>query len=188
MRGRGTGALVPDGPHGITPAYAGKRRRVPAKLAASRDHPRVCGEECAVDGKETPCRGSPPRMRGRGRRHLGPQLLHGITPAYAGKSVSRGHAPPAGRDHPRVCGEERPVRRGACSGLGSPPRMRGRASGHTLSFVLGRITPAYAGKSSARAVDEKPSGDHPRVCGEEYVWDMLFGQALGSPPRMRGRD
>ena len=50
---------------GITPAYAGKRRRVPAKLAASRDHPRVCGEKISFFLTGCSPRGSPSRMRGK---------------------------------------------------------------------------------------------------------------------------
>ena len=30
-----------------------------------------------------------------------------------------------------------------------------------------RITPAYAGKSSAKSFNEAASRDHPRVCGEK---------------------
>ena len=45
MRGKAPEAVHPRAGRWITPAYAGKRWRVPAKLAASRDHPRVCGEK-----------------------------------------------------------------------------------------------------------------------------------------------
>ena len=51
--------------------------------------------------------------------------------------------------------------------VGSPPRMRGKATDiYTIANALG-ITPAYAGKSFGRAVRLAPGGDHPRVCGEK---------------------
>ena len=31
-------------------------------------------------------------------------------------------------------------------------------------------------------------GDHPRVCGEKILFFFWFFSALGSPPRMRGKD
>ena len=70
---------------GITPAYAGKRRRVPAKLAASRDHPRVCGEKISFFLTGCSPRGSPSRMRGKVAHPVVPVGDQGITPAYAGK-------------------------------------------------------------------------------------------------------
>ena len=65
MRGKvPAGATLPR-LGGITPAYAGKSRRVPAKLAASRDHPRVCGEKKNNYVPFCMTTGSPPRMRGK---------------------------------------------------------------------------------------------------------------------------
>ena len=85
MRGKAPGQLVGQMIIGITPAYAGKRRRVCTGLLRPRDHPRVCGEKASRMARAFWFWGSPPRMRGkgadlgRGRRALG------ITPAYAGK-------------------------------------------------------------------------------------------------------
>ena len=50
------------------------------------------------------------------------------------------------------------------------------------------VSPAYAGKSSARELLLIVSRDHPRVCGEKTVMDGGAVGALGSPPRMRGKD
>ena len=90
--------------------------------------------------------GSPPRMRGKvsGQRRFYGKA--GITPAYAGKSVSLNVLTPVFRDHPRVCGEKcKPECPDPCIS-GSPPRMRGKA--HRASGRNGfcGITPAYAGK------------------------------------------
>ena len=52
----------------ITPAYAGKSEKTPNREASGRDHPRLCGEKRMDEIKLKPCPGSPPPMRGKGRR------------------------------------------------------------------------------------------------------------------------
>ena len=70
----------------ITPAYAGKRLdKSPAHLQM-RDHPRLCGEKCSVNPNVFIIVGSPPPMRGKGRRLCDRCGQIRITPAYAGKS------------------------------------------------------------------------------------------------------
>ena len=74
---------------GITPACAGKSRATAAQQRAGRDHPRVCGEKLTTfdAGKLIP--GSPPRVRGKVDSIETGDLVHGITPACAGKSIHR---------------------------------------------------------------------------------------------------
>ena len=36
------------------------------------------------------------------------------------------------------------------------------------------ITPAYAGKSGAKNVGNRPSKDHPRLCGEKHEKHVLL--------------
>ncbi len=50
-----------------------------------------------------------------------------------------------------------------------------------------RITPAYAGKSGAKNVGNRPSKDHPRLCGEKLILMLLGNLRKGSPPPMRGK-
>ena len=147
MRGRVAAAARRDFLAGITPAYAGKstrlsriqhcaegspprmRGRVPTprpRLIKSQDHPRVCGEEHHPTPSSAAPRGSPPRMRGRGGAQRTTSHYKGITPAYAGKSLSKLRRRVGLRDHPRVCGEEGLVISQADPPQGSPPRMRGR--------------------------------------------------------------
>ena len=52
--------------------------------------------------------------------------VEGITPACAGKTLSRRGTPTEGRDHPRVCGENQEHRSAPASQSGSPPRVRGK--------------------------------------------------------------
>ena len=90
-------------------------------------------------------------------------------------------------DHPRVCGEKLRARDKISAPWGSPPRMRGKATGCALSCLFSRITPAYAGKRLYIAHCRLWCLDHPRVCGEKCFFKAFCGMVLGSPPRMRGK-
>ena len=70
----------------ITPAYAGSRPASQISRAASRDHPRVCGEQLNPMGGYNYTVGSPPRMRGAVKKGFLPTTGRWITPAYAGSS------------------------------------------------------------------------------------------------------
>ena len=93
-RMRGKEARNPPGTPGtrITPAYAGKRIILHRDDAPSRDHPRVCGEKCRQSSRESPLKGSPPRMRGKAPSLSDRRHWHRITPAYAGKRLKRSHS------------------------------------------------------------------------------------------------
>ena len=71
---------------GITPAYAGKRRKKQKNFLGNWDHPRLCGEKFQKDVNNYVFRGSPPPMRGKVPAIGSAVLAAGITPAYAGKS------------------------------------------------------------------------------------------------------
>ena len=90
-------------------------------------------------------------------------------------------------DHPRVCGEKLFIVVTLSAAVGSPPRMRGKVSFHSLANVYPGITPAYAGKSTLRMAFALHSRDHPRVCGEKTVASVMLLIAGGSPPHMRGK-
>ena len=152
----------------ITPAYAGKSPKGVNFTMPFWDHPRVCGEENSDNEGSLPETGSPPRMRGRVAAAWRTCSVAGITPAYAGKRSSTESETVQAQDHPRVCGEESQLRCAAASCEGSPPRMRGRVPLLIMQRSGVRITPAYAGKSSEPTQRSGMSGDHPRVCGEEY--------------------
>ena len=131
--------------------------------------------------------GSPPRMRGKVMRKEILRIIHGITPAYAGKREGPKNAQSKVGDHPRVCGEKCiPLTRGH-GRQGSPPRMRGKVQLGEIDLQDIWITPAYAGKSGPCPDRVPPAGDHPRVCGEKSQSTSASPRALGSPPRMRGK-
>ena len=77
-----------SGETGITLAYAGKSRVAALRLTLHRDHPRVCGEKLDRMLHHRRMTGSPPRVRGKGAHKPVRLLDGGITPAYAGKSLT----------------------------------------------------------------------------------------------------
>ena len=113
-------------PNGITPAYAGKSPYPVALTLSGGDHPRVCGEKIQGFADGCPDSGSPPRMRGKEKATQLNTWESRITPAYAGKRGRNKSRQPSAEDHPRVCGEKQKQVNRILSGLGSPPRMRGK--------------------------------------------------------------
>ena len=187
MRGKGTANIWTFTLERITPAYAGKRCRLSGVVWSSWDHPRVCGEKFVSSHGSASQLGSPPRMRGKAVRPDRKGHGQGITPAYAGKSLSPGRSTAAKRDHPRVCGEKLVSRPIHCRKAGSPPRMRGKGLTPDGHFCAYGITPAHAGKSTPFQKLKTQSWDHPRTCGEKPRWRAPPPQSEGSPPRMRGK-
>ena len=188
MRGKARLATRKASPTGITPAYAGKRKRMFQLLNVPKDHPRLCGEKyqgCAGNGRMA---GSPPPMRGKVKGGEAVTQICGITPAYAGKRGSCRSAFLRCTDHPRLCGEKWRWRLKRTRRIGSPPPMRGKVSTFFCLLMMTRITPAYAGKSSGGFRISFRLGDHPRLCGEKLCFSQTLLCHLGSPPPMRGKD
>ncbi|SCQ46913.1 Hypothetical protein PFR_JS7-2_1905 [Propionibacterium freudenreichii] len=109
----------------ITPAYAGRTSSRHRRFRGQGDHPRVCGENPPVGIQKLGRTGSPPRMRGELPPAPAGVAVAGITPAYAGRTVSCRPMWLHVRDHPRVCGENLSFSSDCCCSVGSPPRMRG---------------------------------------------------------------
>ena len=151
---------------GITPAHAGKTESAAARGGEPRDHPRACGENQRYLHQHERCRGSPPRMRGKPRKHDIVPNTAGITPAHAGKTRKLVRREVSRRDHPRACGENRLQKSISAFGSGSPPRMRGKHPHTAARVTVPRITPAHAGKTRGRFRFQKRPRDHPRACGE----------------------
>ena len=131
--------------------------------------------------------GSPPRGRGKVCSGRGFDANIGITPAWAGKSLSRPPAGGLGWDHPRVGGEKHHPTPSNAVLRGSPPRGRGKDPNGLPGDPCPGITPAWAGKrcSSGRCCMRKR--DHPRVGGEKGWGLGLKASWRGSPPRGRGK-
>jgi len=126
-RVRGTDTLKFDRMEGhrITPACAGNRHVECLSESHLEDHPRVCGEqECAPPTSHL-VEGSPPRVRGTGKKVCKVSHDGRITPACAGNRVCQDDRRNGARDHPRVCGEQPWPDGDKGTRQGSPPRVRG---------------------------------------------------------------
>ncbi len=187
MRGKGTFANSIQRLSGITPAHAGKRSSKWTARTRSWDHPRACGEKQCVLVDRYSFPGSPPRMRGKVSVSSETARPLGITPAHAGKRILSLFKALSRRDHPRACGEKGRAMFGVIKREGSPPRMRGKGVKYVVTVVTVGITPAHAGKSQTPLPSQCPARDHPRACGEKYLFPQNAQQQPGSPPRMRGK-
>ena len=188
MRGTASCPLVPWPQGRITPACAGNSRISRLAAFSSRDHPRVCGEQCSLDFETFLHEGSPPRVRGTAARPKLSTSIVRITPACAGNSYFRFHLFCGQGDHPRVCGEQTLFRNVYALHKGSPPRVRGTGNLDYGGRSRRGITPACAGNSQMAWRSRAPRRDHPRVCGEQIYITRSCSRETGSPPRVRGTD
>ena len=171
----------------ITPAHAGKRNHTFHDLRKQKDHPRTCGEKRKRFSDSVCGYGSPPHMWGKETLWWFIRLESRITPAHAGKSIIFFSLKCVFGDHPRTCGEKMPMSEALATIWGSPPHMRGKDTITADLQGADGITPAHAGKSSHSYSSNSAIRDHPRTCGEKWIFHISFFQALGSPPHMRGK-
>ena len=186
VRGTGADSVANVLVDGITPACAGNSRLPRLGRRASKDHPRVCGEQGHRQVFPLGQLGSPPRVRGTADKFTSISPEPWITPACAGNRLSRRSYRMRSRDHPRVCGEQ--LNRAALNVIfiGSPPRVRGTVDKNSSWRIWYRITPACAGNRGALEGKEPDRQDHPRVCGEQMRTANGLRGSIGSPPRVRG--
>ena len=153
---------------GSPPRVRGKGGKAARTRGNPWDHPRVCGEKDSEKGTAERLPGSPPRVRGKALSSTIKPNTARITPACAGKSLLRNQCVPDRR--------------------GSPPRVRGKVGLVLYNLRPGRITPACAGKRPRHGERVGAAWDHPRVCGEKLFIIAVFVIAMGSPPRVRGKE
>ena len=111
----------------------------------------------------------------------------GITPAWAGKRCGQWSRRELSWDHPRIGGEKTHIQIVGNAAIGSPPRGRGKGRAIDPDFRPMGITPAQAGKSSARFPHRTSARDHPRIGGERSGMKGMKSWKLGSPPHGRGK-
>ena len=91
------------------------------------------------------------------------------------------------RAHPRVCGENEPLRKITACSPGSSPRVRGKLAPRGAPVHSARLIPACAGKTQSRGSRSAVHWAHPRVCGENGEGCIMVAFPLGSSPRVRGK-
>ena len=166
MRGKPKKGFLKSQKRRITPADAGKTKNMQSLIVRDEDHPRGCGENIRASAAETWTTGSPPRMRGKPVVRVRKRSVNRITPADAGKTKNMQSLIVRDEDHPRGCGENALLRRQRLSGMGSPPRMRGKHLRTEFPREADGITPADAGKTIIIFQAHLVRKDHPRGCGE----------------------
>ena len=89
--------------------------------------------------------------------------------------------------HPRVGGEDENANELSGVEADSPPRGRGRRERKRAERCRSRLTPAWAGKTTACTGVPVSSTTHPRVGGEDAKAAYAELNGVDSPPRGRGR-
>ena len=188
MRGTGLGVRNRTPFFRIIPACAGNRLCGLCGLWASRDHPRVCGEQFHDVSIPLVLQGSSPRVRGTELPQYREGGGLGIIPACAGNSLGRLSPPLPNRDHPRVCGEQAASAAFVIISPGSSPRVRGTEPTRKAIRLQSGIIPACAGNRNTKNHRSGLAWDHPRVCGEQTLSLLVYSSYQGSSPRVRGTD
>ena len=126
-------------------------------------------------------------MRGKLEAIYGSLSEIGITPAGAGKTLTKLTNCCIIKDHPRRCGENKDFSAYTHRPPGSPPQVRGKQINNFFNVIVLRITPAGAGKTDAPAQVALENEDHPRRCGENFDGLIIHPKQIGSPPQVRGK-
>ena len=186
VRGILEGLRHADADRGSIPAGAGNPTRRRRARAATRVHPRGCGESWGRPGVIVCDRGPSPRVRGIPGHQMPHVRRSGSIPAGAGnpKRVCQGSS--RTWVHPRGCGESAEVHAALGPGGGPSPRVRGirPAVGHGVERP-GSI-PAGAGNPSSPRAARCGRGVHPRGCGESIRPIVAGPDKRGPSPRVRG--
>ena len=127
-----------------------------------------------------------PRVRGSRAADAVGRCQPGSIPACAGKPSRPPTRNPAGRVHPRVCGEALGEIAEASDCQGPSPRVRGSPTASALQCPCPGSIPACAGKPAAQARAVNLPAVHPRVCGEAPGRIPARAASTGPSPRVRG--
>ena len=166
VRGALIQGIVLHCPLGIIPACAGSTWSMAIGTAWDGDHPRMCGEHRISVNTVSSSAGSSPHVRGA--RHS-----------------SHGYAR-FNRDHPRMCGEHQCMFPGQVPRRGSSPHVRGAHLDRRLPRRESGIIPACAGSTWPASPPWHSSWDHPRMCGEHFIFGGDLPLTEGSSPHVRG--
>ena len=176
---------IPQLQAGITPAYAGTTYCNNLICCIRQDHPRIRGNHQKQYSTSTGGGGSPPHTREPLHALYRYVFQLGITPAYAGTTLSYLRTQTRIRDHPRIRGNHISIAFWSRSVSGSPPHTREPLHAlYRYVFQLG-ITPAYAGTTTLYAMRSGCTKDHPRIRGNHGMKIFRKEFAGGSPPHTR---
>ena len=170
---------------GITPAYAGTTVFHTTPAVYPQDHPRLRGNYRTWNGSFIVDSGSPPLTRELPKNGAVFFEPMGITPAYAGTTLTKTHGCTFHRDHPRLRGNYLPPALRRFLILGSPPLTRELRYLDLVLVLVSGITPAYAGTTAIQSGSGGYGQDHPRLRGNYAVGHFFKREISGSPPLTR---
>ena len=147
----------------------------------------MCGNDASPGAVSSTPPGSPPLVRERLHSYRNNFVLLRITPACAGTTYIALAVSFVIWDHPRLCGNDQRHTRDRHLAAGSPPLVRERLSLADAGISFDRITPACAGTTRCKATPAACWRDHPRLCGNDFLFVHFFLLHLGSPPLVRER-
>ena len=158
---------------GITPACAGTTLGAGEKLEVLEDHPCLCWDYNKGVDNMVKIMGSPLHVRGLHIYSFLSIFCLRITPACAGTTLLYIILYLVIGDHPRLCEDYYLSSSLALMVEGSPPHVRGLLYCPVLVIDCTRITPACAGTTVLGLRLMFYSGDHPRLCGDYSMENVL---------------
>jgi hypothetical protein len=184
------GRLLFGDAHGLaertTPARAGRTAAGTGGRSPASEHPRSRGENGASGLQHRMICGTPPLAPGEpadDRRRAG---RRGNTPACAGRTRSARISSSASTEHPRLRGENIPLRSAPPRRRGTPPLARGEPAVAGRPGRGQRNTPACAGRTRSRRFTVIRQPEHPRLRGENSCLAPVSSPTTGTPPLARG--
>ena len=187
MRGKRAAPRSCMGAARIIPAHAGQTQFGVGNRVCRTDHPRACGANTAGPFIPNLLLGSSPRMRGKLLGERGLERVGRIIPAHAGQTCVVLCVFYHCSDHPRACGANQRLGHDIIASHGSSPRMRGKRDSLAAAGFAVRIIPAHAGQTVSSAPSVDIDADHPRACGANSPFGLVYAAVAGSSPRMRGK-
>ena len=131
--------------------------------------------------------GSSPLTRGKRAGNRVGQLVPGLIPAHAGKTVRRRRTLRSRRAHPHSGRENTTKKRSAPIKTGLSPLAQGKLQVVPDVGVMVGLIPAHAGKTHRVEKMASPSGAHPRSRGENSKSSRILVEWSGSSPLTRGK-
>ena len=185
-RGERRAAGVPEHTRRTTPACAGRTGSTVGGHWSPPDHPRLRGENDHLNAGHGLDDGPPPPARGERSYDYLCWADERTTPACAGRTPPSSPQGRARADHPRLRGENLCDDEPRGVGHGPPPPARGELSPVFVEWLMGRTTPACAGRTFWSVTGISPSADHPRLRGENICTKRYVMPRTGPPPPARG--
>ena len=172
---------------GLIPAHAGKTIRLTRRIRLPRAHPRSRGENRQLCMTILRGIGSSPLTRGKPTVPLDFNVVGGLIPAHAGKTLMRGSDTRNGQAHPRSRGENLATFALGLGVGGSSPLTRGKPRPGRIPGPPPRLIPAHAGKTTWTGAYSPPTKAHPRSRGENRCGHRRGCGRRGSSPLTRGK-